>query len=464
MPGLFQGLEVGKRALLTHQIYLQTIAHNIANVNTPGYSRQRVHITTTMPEYRAFGSVGTGVRVADIRHVRDLFLGEQLRKENKSLGEWSYKEKILSQIEALFAEPNDNTLSDLLNDFWDAWSDLSTNPSSTSHRVAVIEYTNLLTNGFHQLATQLNNLRDAIDRDLVVMTNEVNRLTAEIARFNHQIKRHELGGTRANDLRDARDQLLDELSELIDVNTIEQDSGEVRVFVGALEIVDGSDSVNIVAEVFNDNGAAKHRLVWENSDTSVRNANGKLKGLIDARDEIVPKYLEGLDVLAQELIQQVNALHSTGYGLDGSTGTNFFETIYTNAANMRLNPEIAQNPARIAVSATGEVGDNAVALAIQDLRNQRMMEDNTATMNDFYNSWIGRLGVETHQARSFSENYELLVHQVLNARESVQGVSLDEEMTAMVKFQHAYDAAARVITAMDQALDTVILKMGITGR
>ncbi|MFQ6009167.1 MAG: flagellar hook-associated protein FlgK, partial [Candidatus Zixiibacteriota bacterium] len=252
MPGLFQTLEIGKRALLAHQTSLQTIGHNIANVNTPGYSRQRVQISATLPEQSTIGSIGSGVQVTDIRHVRDLFLGEQLRKEYKALGQWSYKEKILSQIEVFFAEPNDNTLSDLLNGFWDAWSDLSTDPSSTNHRIALIEQTNLLTNGFHELANRLNSLRDAVDRDVVITVNDINRLTSEIARLNGQIRVRELGNERANDLRDRRDQLLDELSELIDVNTIEQDNGEVLVFIGALEIVDGTDTMEIGTEAYSD--------------------------------------------------------------------------------------------------------------------------------------------------------------------------------------------------------------------
>ncbi len=464
MPGLFQGLELGKRALLTHQTYLQTIGHNIANVNTPGYSRQRVSISSTFPEHNAIGTIGTGVAVTDIRQVRDLFLGEQFRKENKSLGQWSYKHKIMSQIEAVFGEPNSNTLSDLLNDFWDGWDDLSTNPSSTSPRVALIENANLLTNRFHEVAAQLNTLRDAIDGNLVAMTSNINSLTADVARLNGQIKKQELGGGRANDLRDVRDQLIDELSEYIDVNTIEQKDGQVRVFIGAMEIVNGVDQVNINTRVFNDNGTITHQLVWENSNMVVGNTNGQFKGLLDARDDIVPRYLEQLDILAQELIQQVNSLHSTGYGLDGSTGVDFFDSACTGAASISLNTALAQNPDRIAASASGEEGDNTIALAIQDLRNQRVMENNTTTMSDYYNSVIGKLGVEAHGAQSLSENYELLVHQVLSARESVQGVSLDEEMTNLVKFQHAYDAAARVITTMDEALDMVILRMGVTGR
>ena len=118
MPGLFQGLEIGKRALLSHQVNLQTIGHNISNVNTPGYTRQRVTVRTTLPEQSPIGSVGSGVTAVEVRNIKDLFLGNQLRQENKSFGQWAYKEKILSQVESIMNEPNDNTLSDLMNRFW----------------------------------------------------------------------------------------------------------------------------------------------------------------------------------------------------------------------------------------------------------------------------------------------------------------------------------------------------------
>ncbi|MFH1374437.1 MAG: flagellar hook-associated protein FlgK [bacterium] len=464
MAGLFQTIELGKRALLTHQIYLQTIGHNIANVDTPGYSRQRVRITSTRPEFNTIGAIGSGVEATDIRHVRDLFLGEQYRRETKALGQWSYKDKILYQVEALFGEPNDNTLSDLINDFWDAWSDLSTNPSSTSHRVAVLEYTNLLTSRFHQMANQLSTLQEATDSDMVAMVNDVNRLSAEIALLNNQVKMQELGGNRANDLRDIRDRLVDELALLVDVNTLEQDNGELTVYIGAMGIVDGPDTTTITSETFTGDGTIGHRLLLGNSTITITNNNGQIKGLMDTRDILIPRYQNELNNIVQELVQRVNSLHSAGYGLDGSTGNNFFDANYTDAANIRLNPIVENDTARIAASGTGEVGDNSVALAIQTLRNQKIMENNTSTLNNYYNSVVGRLGVEAYQARSFSENSELLVHQVYNARQSVQGVSLDEEMTNLVKSQHAYDAAARIITVMDEALDTVILRMGIVGR
>jgi len=464
MPGLFQGLEIGRRALLTNQLSLQTIGHNIANVNTPGYSRQRVDITSTYPEYNALGAIGTGVTVADINHVRDLFLGAQYQQENKSLGQWSYKDKILSEIESLFNEPNDNTLSDLMNNFWDAWSDLSTNPNSTSSRSAILEQAHLLTNGFHELANQLNNLRSSIDNDLVSMTQEINRLTGEIAKINHQIKSMELGNDKANDLRDQRDKLLDDLSKIIDVNTNVDKNGELTVYIGSMSIINGSDTVKVGAKVSNVDGVITHKLVWEGTSIDLKNTNGQLKGLIDSRDEIIPRYLDKLNTLAGNLVNQVNSVHSTGYGLNGTTGVNFFDTKYTDAFNIKVNSDIEFDVSKIASSASGEVGDNTIALAIQDLRNKGVLDNNSTTLNDYYNSLVGGMGIEANKAKSFNSNYELLVKQIEFSRQSVQGVSLDEEMTNMVKYQHAYDAAARVITSMDQALDTVISRMGIVGR
>lgn len=464
MPGLFQGLELGKRALLTHQAWLQTIGHNIANVNTPGYTRQRVHISATHPERIAVGQVGTGVAVDDIRHVRDLFLGEQYREQSKSLSQWSYKAGLLSQVESMFAEPGDDSISALLNQFWDSWSDLSTNPSSAGNRVAVLEQANLLVNAIHGAADRLIRLREAIDDDVVNVTKDVNRLTNQIASLNSQIGQQELGGKTANDLRDQRDLLVDQLSQLVDVQTREHDNGEIAVLVGGMMLVDRSAVQPVTTKTVSSGTHASSVLTLGGTDLEINNRNGRLKGLVDARDEIIPRYLTQLNELAGALVQEVNALHRGGYGLNGGTGVDFFDPNFTDAAGIRINGAVELDPSRIAASASGEIGDNAVALALADLREATAMKGGTVSINDFYAGMIGGLGMETQEASSFTSNYEILVSQVRAQREAVEGVSLDEEMTNMIKFQHAYDAAARVITAMDQALDTVIFHMGLVGR
>ncbi len=463
MPGLFQGLEIGRRALLASQASLQTIGHNIANVNTPGYTRQRVNISSTFPENNTLGSFGTGVEVTSIQHIRDLFLGDQYRQESKSLGEWSYKEKVLSQVESLFNEPNDNTLSDQMNEFWNAWDDFAKDPGSSSTRNQLVSQTKIMTNSFHELTDQVETLRSSIDSDLNNYTNQINSMTSEVARLNHQIQSLEVGGVKANDLRDSRDLVLDKLSSLVDINTNESQSGEMVVYIGAMSVVNGADAIRIESKVVNVDGKPTHKLMWEGSDFELTNTAGQLKALLDSRDVIIPKYLDKLNTLAATMVEQVNSIHMQGQTGNGQTNIAFFDATKTNAQDIAINPDIVANQLLVTSSASGAESDNTLAYEIAKLRDKNVLKNGSVSLNGYYNSIIGSVGVEANEATSFAKNYDLLVQQIEFAKESVQGVSLDEEMINMVKFQHAYDAAARVITAMDQALDTV-LRMGVVGR
>jgi len=463
MSGLFDGLEVGKRALATYQLWLNTIGHNIANVNTPGYTRQRVTTTTTYPHDHPVGQVGTGVTAVDIHHIRDLFLNQQIRQEGSALGRWTASQKTIGQIEALFAEPNADSLGDLLNQFWNSWSELSNNPESLAARNAIKEQTNLLTSAFHRLHRQVNDLRHSIDAELTQIVGNINQMTEEIASLNGEIARTELGTAKANDLRDKRDHIIEQLSQYVDVNVREQKSGAATVYFGALAVVDGTTAFALDTHSQQDDDMRVSQIVWQGSKRNLKITGGKIEGLTEVRDEVIPRYLAALDDIARALVENVNAAHRAGTGLEGSSGIDFFDPRYATAGNITLNLEIENNVSRIAASLSGETGDNANALAIAALKDSALMSRGTATINDYYNSLVGRLGIETGKAQSSKENYELLVAQLENARQSVQGVSLDEEMTQMIKFQHAYDAAARVITTMDQALETVIHRMGVVG-
>lgn len=463
MPGLFQGLEIGKRALLSHQYTLQTIGHNIANVNTPGYTRQRVTISATPPEVSTLGSIGTGVSADDIRQIKDLFLGDQYREAAKSHGQWTYKQKTLSQIESVFNEPQDQSLNALLNQFWDSWSQLSTNSDSASNRKLVVTNAQQLVNGVNTLAQKLHALRASIDRDMTTMIDDINRLTSEIAQINAKIQVSEVGGQKANDLRDARDLLTDELAKLIDVRTVEKENGGTLVTMGSMILVDGDSQMPIVAKPRNDEGQPVHDIAWKNTSVILQNRSGQLSGLMEARDKIIPQYIDQLDEIARTLVRQVNNLHQSGYDQKGNAGMAFFDPNFTSALTLRLTSVVTNDASRV-VAASAPEGNNEIALSVSDLRNNKIMNNGTLTINDFYSSLVGTLGVEAQEAESFTENYELLIQQVESRRQAVQGVSLDEEMASMVKFQHAYDAAARVITTMDQALDTVINGMGVVGR
>ena len=294
---------------------------------------------------------------------------------------------------------------------------------------------------------------------------DVNTRADEIASLNAQISRTESGGENANDLRDKRDLLIDELSQYVDVNTIEMENGQATVFIGSLAIVDGTSSYRLGTHKAGAGATAVNEIVWEGTKRSIKVLNGQLKGAVDLRDSVIPEYLQALDDMAEALVTNVNALHQTGYNLDGTTtGIDFFNPTHISAANISLSGDIANDVNNIAVSLSGEVGDNRNALAISDLRNSLLMSRGTMTISGFYQSLVGKIGMDTGKSQNLKEDYELLVTQTENSRQSVQGVSLDEEMAQMIKYQHAFDAAARVITTMDEALDVVINGMGLVGR
>ncbi len=464
MAGLFSGLELGKRALATHQLWLNTIGHNVANVNTPGYSRQRVTTSTSTPEEHRAGMIGTGVNATAIRNVRDLFLNKQFRDENKNLGQWASQEKMLTRVEGIFMEPSSDSLGGLMEKFWTGWMDLGNNPESIAARTALKEQANLLTTGFHRRYDQLAELQKSIDIDVELIVNKVNSITDEIASLNKQISRAELGGIFANDLRDRRGLMIDQLSQFIDVNTADQANGATLVYVGALMIVDDSDAIHLDTRDLAGKSFVTSEVVWEGTTKKVQNYNGELKGLMEMRDKTIPQYMNDLDVLAETLVTKVNSVHSLGYDLNNTTNIDFFDANFLSAGNLRLSQDVTNNVTRIAASQSGAVGDNSNAQAIADLRKSLFMTRGTATMEEFYNTIVGQVGIDTNKAIQLRESHTLLVEQLENARQSVQGVSLDEEMTQMIKYQHAFDAAARVITTVDQALETVIKNMGVVGR
>jgi flagellar hook-associated protein 1 FlgK len=464
MSGLFQGLDIGKRALLTHQLSMMVVGHNISNVNTPGYTRQRTLIASGLPIEFPQYNLGTGVTAKNIKHIRDAFLTSQYRRENKSLGEWEFKDKALSQIETVFSEPHDESLGDVMNQFWTSWLDLSNNPESMAARSAVVVQSETLINTFHSLDTRLRSLRNTADADVVARVTEINQYSKQIANLNRLIVGEELTGQSANDLRDQRDHLIDKLSNLVDVTVMDNVGGSVTVYVSGLAIVEKADTFDLSTVVDTSSAQLKHDLVWKNTKTKIKVTGGQLKGLLETRDIIVPKYMDQIDQLASAIVNEVNQVHRNGTGLNGISGLNFFNGSFTTAGSIRMEQGIKNDPSNVAASISGEPGDNANALAISDLRTKMSMSFGTISISDFYNAMIGTVGVEAFEAKTFKGNFEVLLMQIENSRQSIQGVSLDEEMADMVKLQHAYNAAARIITAMDEALGTLIQGMGVVGR
>jgi flagellar hook-associated protein 1 FlgK len=466
---------------MAQQRALETTSHNVANANTKGYSRQEAVLATTSPfSYPGMGAgqLGTGVVVQSLRRVRESFLDAQFRNEVKALGRWEVRRDTLEKLEAILNEPGENGLSKLMDRFFAAWQELAKNPESEAARSVVRQEGIALAEAFNHLAAQLNDLSADLTTSVGVRVNEVNSLARQIRDLNAQIVKAESGNMAANDLRDRRDLLLDELAKVVPIQVEEDRYGAVTIVVRDHTLLSGQQVNELrfnpsTGEVSWADGAAYAPHVTGS------NLYGSLEGLLEARDELLTEYRSRLDELVKNIAEAVNRQHRAGAGIDGSTGLDFFSfdvqrpsvTIKVSEAILGDTKKIAaaQNP--IGNSPPGTVppapGDGSNALLIAQLKNG-WDKNGDGTIDvvfaDQYNSWVADLGVKGQEAARMVDNQELLTSQLDGRRQSVSSVSLDEELTNMVRFQQAYNAAARLITAVDEMLDILINRTGIVGR
>lgn len=459
MRATFFTLEMARTALQAHQRATDVAGHNIANANTRGYSRQVLQLAANAPyalpdltSPSQVGQVGTGVSVQDIQRVRDGFLDLQARAEHSRLGRWEARRGGLQQLEVIFLEPSTTGLRSVLDAFWGAFQDLAAYPESTAVRATVVDAGRALAEAVRHVYDQLVALRKNLDSSVTTRAAEVNRLAAEVAALNGQIQSVVAFGQKPNDLLDRRGVLLEDLAKMLDIQTVPDASGAVSVISGGVPLVDGTrpHALNAVPNPANDNLSD---LVWSSTGTQAAVRGGNLAGFLELRDQTVPAYLADLEAIVSTVVAQVNARHQAGFGLDGSTGFNFFNPAST-AASLALNPAVEADPARIAASASGAPGDGSNALAIADLRLATVLSG--GTIDDYYRGMVGRLGLQTQEAVRLGQTTEALLLQIDQQRAAVSGVSLDEEMANLIRSQHAYNAAAKLVRVVDEMLETVI--------
>nr|MBO2477370.1 flagellar hook-associated protein FlgK [Bacillota bacterium] len=469
MRPTFFGLDIARRALQAQMRALDVVGHNIANANTPGYSRQ-VAVFATTPPYPApmlnsmiqAGQVGTGVQIEAIRRLRDQFVEMQLRNETESLGRWNARYEALKQVELFLAEPSDYGLRDALDQFWQSLQDLHQQPESDAARAVVRERALLLAASFQHVHKQLTDLRLDLNRLVELEVQKINTLIERLANINAQIHRVHLSGHDPNDLLDQRDQLILELAEIVDISVLERDNRTVQISINGFSIVDGEQWIALQAvKDPSDNMLYVH---WSVTGQKLNITNGRLAGVLEARDQLVKGYLDDIDLLAKTVIDRFNEQHEKGYTLENppQTGITFFTG--TGAKDIAVDNNILQNLALIAASGDGTPGNGANALALSRVFHEPFTELGNVSIADYLRSIVASVGVTTQQAHSMVTSQTALVDHLHARRESVSGVSLDEEMIDMVRFQQAYAAAARVVTAMDEALETIILRMGLVGR
>lgn len=465
MSSTFFGLSVAQSGLNAQRRAMDILGHNIAHANDPTYKRQRLvlvegAVLAQAQEATVLGSspFGSGVNAGDVLRVRDALIERRLRTATQAASDWQYRAQTMKQIEAIFAEPSDSGLQTDLDKFWASWQKLASNPESLPIRSALLEDAAALCQRIQYIYSQLRSTADDLNSSVVDRVALINNISQEIARLNLQISALEPNQVGTNALLDRRDALVLELSKLVAVSQHEEGDQGITISVGGRILVQGGQA-NLLECATVEGG--KQQVRWAKDGQEVRINGGELNGLLWLRDEAVPSYLAQLDTFASILVQEVNALHRTGKTLTGSDGTNFFKA-GTTAANISLDPSIVDHPELIAASATGAVGNNEIALAISGLDSRPVR--GTMTLNQLYRGLVADIGGSAAIAYRQATAHQLSLDQFTTQQQSVSGVSLDEEMTNLIKFQQAYNAAARVITVMDEMIDVLVSKTGVVGR
>ncbi len=461
MSTLFYGLNIARNALTAQTQVLNVTAHNVANANTPGYSRQSVHLSAIEND-SGMGmiglqhlAIGSGVEAKQVTRIRFALYDEIYRKENQDFHDCIKMEELLNQVEILFDEPSERGLSSILDDFFNSWQDLANEPQNMASRQSLKSIGNELADRLRRLNNQLLIIRQDIDTEIAAIPSRINEIAKEIADLNASIRLAEIQGGSSNDLRDKRDRLIDELSEFTDVRAIEQKDGTYTVIIGSKVIVDRetSEELRVVTTISEDRNISK-TLLRSRDGSDYSPERGKLGALIRFRDAVIGGILEKLDNFTSEIVKTVNFEHRNGFGLDGLTGRNFFDPGHTKAYNISLSDDIV-DVTHIAASGNGSRGDNSNALALNEVRRQKVVLGRF-TISEYYNALIADIGIMAREAKSGRVNEELLVNQIDNAREGIKGVSIDEELIRMIQTQHIYQGASRVIVTIDALLQTLI--------
>ncbi|MTI69503.1 MAG: flagellar hook-associated protein FlgK [Firmicutes bacterium] len=529
MSGLFATLNTARRGMFAQQAAITTTSHNISNANTEGYSRQRVHLETSLAFSKpGVGQIGTGVDIESIRRVRDRFLDTQIRGEQGVSKEYAAREDVLEQIESIFMEPSDSGLNTMMGRMWNAWQELSKSPENSNAKTIVAQESQAVTDTLNHMYTQMDNLNNNTVELIEKKTFDAKSILTQVDTLNEQIFNVKIKGEHPNDLLDKRDKLLDELSEITNFDVKNKEYGQIEISIGdtnvlgtdtdkemsvirsvekdplnsdkyKITLVKGGDSLNATIEetidlsidspsfdvtklkagdvVFND-------PKWDPNTTDIKDIDletvnletGSLKGYQSVLNE-TKGYQDSLNTFANGLAEKINEIHSKtdsavdtdGDGTDGDW-IDFFKSedgSPINASNIMVNEEIIKDVNKINTGkeliedngGEGTPGDGSKALEIAELRNERLIND--TTFDAYYKDIVAELGISTQEANRMTTNQETLLGQLETRKESISGVSIDEEVANLVQFQRSYEANSRVISTLSQMLDTLINRTGI---
>jgi flagellar hook-associated protein 1 FlgK len=474
-------MEIGRSALAAQTAAIAVTGENISNVNTPGYSRQRAILEAAPVDPSHHPVVGNGVLVAAVQRTYDRFLQTQINTAHSASGEQSTMQTALQRVEPLFGDLTGSGLGTSMQNFFSAWQDLAMNPQGAAERQSVLAKAQTLVDEFHQINGTLNAVKIDANQSLAAITSGINTMSGQIAELNMQISTAQLNGGNTNQLRDSRDLLIQSLSQKVGITCLEQSDGTVNVSLSrgpqlvsgyrsaTLSLRDDPANSGLSSIILNPSGGGVGTDITP-LVSAAAGTTGELGGTLQVRDSLVNGYLANLDELAGTLATQVNGVHASGFGLNGSSGVNFFTapaapvppaTFSAGFSNsIALNVTSTDAIAAAAVDPTqpgGGTGNNVSALAIADLAGKALsMTGGSNTLSGFYGSLVGKVGLAVQTSNQDATQNTALLHQLNIFRDSTSGVSLDEELIALTRYQKAFQGAARLITTGQEMMDTVL--------
>jgi flagellar hook-associated protein 1 FlgK len=507
----FYSLQVARTGLVASQKALDVTSHNIANANTEGYTRQRLDFSSRQGVTANKITIGSGVDIDRLTQIRDEYLDYQFRGENSVKNELETKSETTTYIENIFGEPSDHGINQSLSDFFVSIEELTNNAQEATYRETVVQNAVKLTDSIRTVATELTEYQKEIDGVIEMSVDQINSIIERVQSLNNTIFNYELKGTQANDLRDERNLLIDELSEYVNIEAFEDSNGKLVVNAAGTSVISGTHVKYMEVESGELNpytGEHDNVVYWEGTTSEVVPQSGKLKGLLDTRDgssqgeQGIPYYMDQLNILAKGMIEEFNKINNAGYtipyagnGNASQTGVDFFDNIFPEEPDASATPEeIAQYEAELkeaeytaalSLKVSTELLDSGynIALSGDDLGTENLnwgnsengkdflelrdktnlsvdylgaTDINVANLEKFYQKTISDMAINKNYFDSRMRSQQELTDFIEGEKLAVSEVSIDEEMINMVQYQQAYNAAAKVITVADQMMETLV--------
>ena len=450
-------LNIAKDSLLSHQTAINLTGTNIANANTTGYSRQRA----------AFSTLVQSVEIAGIERIYDQFLGVQINEQANDLGDSEAKKDALGRIEMTFNETDGGGINELMNKFWGAWEDLSANPSGQAERQTLVSVSQSLTSMFRSYSNELLSAQNDANARIPVLVNQVNDYASDIADINDRILQagtEDTDDPGLNSLRDKRANLLSKLAEIVDFHYVKDSKDSISVFLSnGMPLVEGGQTweLDVVTDT-PDSDPSFYDVVFENNTDEVINSSikkGKLAAFIDVRDATAKGYMDKLDDLAATLVEKVNDQHILGYDMNQNLGEDFFvfypDPLVEEARYMEVSADIIADINKIAASETVN-GDGGNAVSMNIIKDDLTMDDGKSTFSSYYSSLVAEVGQDVAYVNRSFDHHTNLMGQLTNRREGISGVSIDEEMMNLIRYQTGYNASARLFVAAQELADTLL--------